>query len=145
MDFRNSKLLEERIILEKHACKEGCKLIIDPSLDFKGDEARITRIQELLGFLESMEDNKVEVVFNEGMIKGRNLTILGDWFLAESVSGALGGYKQTVFTRHAPTVKSKKEAFDHEFESLMKNQKQDGKSSRKYAIERLNEILEANK
>jgi hypothetical protein len=144
MDFRNSKLLEERKILEKHALKSGCRLIINPSLDFKGDEARSIRIQELLDFLKSMDDDKVEVVFNEEMM-GRNLTILGDWFLAESVSGSLGGYKQTVFTRHAPTVNRKKDAFDHEFDSLMKDQNQDGKSSREYAIERLNDILDGKK
>lgn len=145
MDFRNSKLLEERRILEEHASKRGCKLIINPYLDFEGNEARLTRIKELVKFLKDMGDDHVKVVFqsnsDDDEMIGRNLTIVGDWFLAESVSGTLGGYKQTIFTRHAPTINRKIFEFDQEFESLVDNQKEHGLSSRKSAIKRLNEAL----
>jgi len=74
----------------------------------------------------------------------KNVTIVGDWFFAESVSAALGeGYKHTIFTRHAPSIRSRIEAFDQEFEDLFSRQCNEvkGKSSKKIITDRIEEIL----
>lgn len=129
----------ERIALEKHARKEGCKLIIDPyiSYDIYGVEARLVRLQGLIDFLESMikENVKVEVVINQGMNVEESVTIVGDWFAAESISSSMGhGYRQTIFTHHAPSMKMKIDLFDQEFEELRKNMKCEAADSAKETI-----------
>lgn len=144
--FRCRLLSEERTVLEKHAKKMGCRLIIDPSLTYEtyGPEARAVRLKTLLDFLKDMPDDKVRVVTDEGMHMEKNVTIVGDWFFAESVSAALGqGYKHTIFTRHAPSIRSRIEAFDQEFEDLFNRQCSEvkGKSSKKIVTDRIEVIL----
>ena len=50
----------------------------------------------------------------------RNVVIVGDWFVAESLVRRAGesGYRQTVFHWHAPTVLAAIQRFDMEFEEL---------------------------
>jgi len=51
----------------------------------------------------------------------KSTTIVGNWFTAEAVSAAIGkGYRHTIFTRHAPSVKNAMEEFDEEFSALLK-------------------------
>ncbi len=150
-------LLEERQIMEKHARKAGCDLIIDPyvrssstmKLTSEGRETELMnsnsptrkRLEILVDFLESMPDEMVRVVFQEGNIDG-GIHIIGDWFTAEAVVPHYkGGYKQTVFTRHAPTVLAKVQAFDEEFEDMLLDAKLNGSSSRQAAIKTLKEII----
>ena len=46
-------------------------------------------------------------------------TYTGDWF-AELVSGVIGqGCRQTIFTRHAPSVQGRIDLFDQEFDELL--------------------------
>ena len=143
---------EERQILEMHAKNCGCRLIIYPYLTYKiyGSEARKTRIRNLIEFLKSMEyiDEKVKVAISKPKSKEHYLTIVGDWFAAESVSSTMGeGIRQTIFTRHAPSVRNRIDLFDQEFNFLLEEQKDKNISSREYAINELKILagLEKNK
>lgn len=137
---------EERLALEQHARQSGCKLIICPYLSYEiyGAEARKIRLQTLLEFLESISDDLVQVAINQKEDEAENLIIVGDWFTAESVSGAIGiGYRQTIFTRHAPTMQSRIELFDQEFDLLLNKAGWSPQNSRIRAIETLKEIIDS--
>ena len=112
---------EERLALEAHARFAGCKLIINPQIQYDrmwGQGAQLVRLRCLLEFLDSMSD-RCRVAINKDMDHSESLTILGDWFAAESVTARHGqGYLQTIFTRHAPSMLSRIEAFDAEFQEL---------------------------
>ena len=150
-------LQQERLIMEKHALKGGCDLILDPyvrssstlNINSNYSETEIekikistrTRLETLIDFLDSMPDELVRVVFQEGKIEG-GMHLVGDWFATEAVVPKYkGGYKQTTFTHHAPTVLSKIKAFDSEFEEILEETNLLGKSSREAAIETLKNIL----
>ena len=84
----------------------------------------------------------MKVAISKPKSKEHYLTIVGDWFAAESVSSTMGeGIRQTIFTRHAPSVRSRIDLFDQEFNLLLEEQKDKGISSREYAINELNQIL----
>jgi len=134
----------ERIALEQHARKAGCKLIIDPTIPYEpyGPQARRVRLETLLEFLESMPDKLVQVAIHTKMEEAENLIIVGDWFAAEALSGAIGkGYRQTIFTRHAPSMQSRIDLFDQEFDLLLKDNGWSAKNSRLKAIEQLKKII----
>jgi hypothetical protein len=132
---------DERRALERHARREGCSLIIDPSMHpkLKLDAVAIrSRLTTLLEFLESMPSDTVEVVISP-RARGENLLIVGDWFSAESmVPRPKEGYRQTVFTWHAPTVLGQARRFDREFEDLGR-----GNTSVAAAVEEIEKIVDA--
>lgn len=133
----------ERMALEYHARAAGFKLLIDPSMSYDryGAEARKARLSTLIQFLSSLEsDPKYQVAFcAEGGIR-ENVTILGDWFYAESVSPSLGsGYRQTIFTRHAPSMQAKLDLFDREFAGRLEALGWKPEESRDLALARLRE------
>jgi len=135
---------EERQALEAHARLAGCRIIVDPSLKYReyGPEARKVRLGCLLEFLESDAVPDVEVAINKGMPPEQSVTIVGDWFYSESVAGVIGkGYRQTIFTRHAPSMQSKIDQFDVEFEELLKERRWTAESSRKAAIAHLKKTM----
>lgn len=135
---------DERIALEKHASKSGCRLIIYPYLKYEmyGNAARKVRLETLVDFLESMPDDKVQVAINYELDQGENLTLVGDWFLAESVSGTIGqGYRQTIFSCHAPSMRSRIELFDQEFDELLQAMGWIASSSKRAAINIIKEII----
>ena len=104
-EYRFRLQRDERVVLEEHARKCGCSLIIDPTLHFRklGVGARKARLNELLQFLKSMPDRLVRVAINRRMPRNSHVLIVGNWSLAESITAALGrGYMQTIFTRYAP-------------------------------------------
>ena len=143
-EFRCQLLLEERLVLEKHARDSGCSLIINPYLKFEkyGKQARMSRLKTLLNFLTSMPDDKVRVAITKKIPRDLSLTIVGDWFIAESVSASPGkGYRQTIFTRHAPTVHRKIELFDREFDNIQQAQPHQTVSSRESAINEIKKLL----
>jgi hypothetical protein len=133
-DVQRSKYLhhlqrEERRALELHARRAGCDLIIDPEVTLKvyGDAARRVRLQCLVDFLKSCPAGKVRAVVASPHTIGGNLTIVGDWFTAESMAPRPGeGYRQTLFIWHAPSVLRQIERFDDEFKDLKKAQGQVG-------------------
>jgi hypothetical protein len=137
-DYRCRLQRDERLALEEHARRSGCSLIIDPSLTYKkyGPAARKARLGELLAFLESMPDHMVRIAINAKMPAPGSITMVGNWFYAESISASIGqGYQQTIFTRHAPSIQAKLELFDRELNELLKAQKGGEANSRKYALD----------
>lgn len=137
-------LRKERQALEKHVRKEGCRLIINPTLPYRqyGLGARISRLEWLIKFLKSMPPGKVQVAINDKLPDQRSLTIVGNWFSAESVSAAIGqGYRHTIFTRHAPTVQSMVELFDEEFKEALKANKWKAGESCGRAIQELQSLI----
>ncbi len=130
--------------LEKHARAEGCKLIVNPFILYEkyGDAARIVRLESLLKFLESMTNAPCEVAINDQMEHDQSVTILGDWFAAESVSARIGeGYRQTIFTRHAPSMMKKIDEFDQEFKERLEISGWSAETSRKTAIDLIQGIV----
>jgi hypothetical protein len=127
----------ERLALSKHAEIAGCKLIINPALKFKQyhDTARLVRLQCLSRFLEGMSSDRCQVATSENMEHSESVTILGTWFAAESVHAELGkGYRQTTFTRHAPTIMEKIANFDAEFDELLSRHNGSRTDSRREAL-----------
>lgn len=137
VDTLNQNLREERIIFEKFAREWGFKIIIDLDLEFEESKEnaliiRNSRLKTLLKFFEglpqspSKSDSKFEVLIDKNLDKRRNVIIVGDLFLAESLAGYQGqGLKQTMFTRHAATIKKQIELFDTRFEELKNEQSED--------------------
>ncbi len=143
--YHCEQLRKERLVLEKHARAKGCFLIIDPSIPYQqyGSEARIVRLQTLIEFLQSMPDEKAQVVTYQSPKHQESITIVGDWFSAESVSSSIQhGYFQTIYTTHAPSMQSKIDQFDQEFQDLLALQGWTGKSSRTKTIELLQGIID---
>lgn len=145
-EYRCQLLLEERRIFEEHARESGCSLIVDPYYVYNekeyGISGRLARLKPLLEFLESMPDDKIKIAFYKGIPKQQNLIIVGDWFVAESISASFSsGFRQTIFTRHAPTIQRKIETFDQELHNLLKNQKIPPQLSRKFAIQKIEQLI----
>nr|VFJ87469.1 MAG: TIR domain-containing protein [Candidatus Kentron sp. H]VFJ89095.1 MAG: TIR domain-containing protein [Candidatus Kentron sp. H]VFJ95785.1 MAG: TIR domain-containing protein [Candidatus Kentron sp. H] len=138
---------EERRTLGEHIQQKGCRLIMYPTIEdhFGGADAACFRLKKLKEFLESMPDEKVKVVFSESA-RRNNLTIVGDRFVAESRIPRPQGYRHTIFKFHPPTVYQAIEQFDIEFDKIHDEEKRLGhlnnRSSRQYAIEKVEKLLE---
>ena len=135
---------EERLAFNKHAKIAGCKIIVNPLITFGqyGEKARIVRLKSLLEFLNSMPDESCQIAFQEEMEYPESITIVGDWFSAESVSARIGeGYRQTIFTRHAPSMITKITNFDLEFEEYLAMKEWRAETSRLSAIEAIEKII----
>lgn len=142
-------MLNERRAFEALAREAGCKLIFDPSMSFKreGEHAprvRRARLTVLRQFLESMADldHQVQVVARQRQADP-NVTIIGDWFAATALIGVQPqfGYRQTLFTWHAPTVLKCLRRFDEKFDALVAATDYGGKTPRVWAIDLINETL----
>jgi len=136
-------LREERRTLEKHARHAGCKLLIKPHVDHSqyGSAAIRARLEAVVEFLDSMPDDGVVIAVNES-VPQKSVTIVGDWFMVESVMGKLGwGYQHSTFTRHAPTVRKGIEAFDRELEEILQESAMEAALSRTAAIDRLKQEM----
>jgi hypothetical protein len=137
-------LREERLALEQHARHSGCRLIIDPSLPCEpyGPQARRVRLATLVTFLESMPDGKAQVALSPEKARWESVTLVGDWFAAESVAGVVGhGYQQTIFSRHAPSLWSKIVRFEQEFAELLRQNGWSAATSRTAAIDALKALI----
>lgn len=141
-DYYRHLQREERRALEWHATKTGCRLIIDPSLRFKDRSLgrTVARLETLLSFLEAAIDFRVEVVLSPQAREG-SLTIVGDWFVAESMVPRPGGYLQTIFNWHAPTVSRWVRRFDEQFMDLCRQQELNPAESRELAIKSIRQTL----
>lgn len=144
--FQFEKLWAEREALVTHARATSCRLIVNPRSNYKKYEppARIVRLKTLSEFLDPKHnaDVNVQVAFSREMLGPQNLTIIGDWFSAESVSATGGqGYRHTVFTRHAPTVAIKADRFDQEFEDLLAESGWTAETSRTEAVQEIQEVI----
>ena len=117
-EFHRKVLREERLALTEHAKEKGCRMVIEPNLEYQfyGGDARRTRLECLLKFLRSMPDRSCQVAMAAHGMR-ESITIVGDWFAAHSIYGKMGeGYRQTIFTRHAPTIAKMIEEFDRRFD-----------------------------
>jgi hypothetical protein len=117
-DNHAAALREERLALTAHAKQKGCRLIIDPDLNFRfyGPDARLIRLQCLLQFLQDKAIRDCQVAIAD-LPLNESITIVGDWFAAHSISSRMGqGYRHTIFTRHAHTIANMIEDFDLRFE-----------------------------
>jgi TIR domain-containing protein len=147
-------LSQERQILEQHAKKSGCDLILDPFVLVRkheesvgqlvlkhGKEDSLHRLENLAEFLSGMPDDTLRVVIQKGRVK-ESIAILGDWISAEAVVPHYeGGYKQTIFTRHGPSVLMKLEEFDYRFERELRKIDFGGLSSREFALKQVEELI----
>jgi hypothetical protein len=113
---------QERAELEQIARAHTCDLIVCPTasvLATIGKSGSLARLEILTEFLESMPDESIRVVVDVTQNPG-NLLIVGDSFLVEAVAGdRMGTYRQSVFTRHAPTVLQRCADFDAEFKLML--------------------------
>jgi hypothetical protein len=134
----------ERLVLEKLASVAGCKIIIDPTFlyDVYDPAARKNRLESLRDFLKSFSGNKAQVAFYNEKYSQNCVTIVGNWFYAESHAGKQGkGYHQTFFTRHAPSIQHRIDLFDQEFSVLLKNRGWNEDNCRDRALEEIDEII----
>ena len=136
---------EERQALEKHASENGCSLIIDPTMSFKdlGPTVAPARLSTLLAFIKSMPKDKIQIVIWK-KAREDNLTIVGDWFVADSQVPRRGGYRQTIFNWHAPTVFNWIRKFNQEFEELYKKSELGPNESRDIAIAEIEKIIHSS-
>ena len=138
-------LREERLALEEHAKVAGCRLIVNLNVPYDtiwSVGARVTRLTSLLQFLESMNDSKCEVAVHPNMDLSESLTILGDWFLAESTTGkAQQGFRQTIFTRHAPSMTGRIEQFDREFRQHLETLGWSPQASRQRTMDAIRDLI----
>jgi hypothetical protein len=112
----------ERRSLERHAIGAGCTLIVYPAINLKHISARATviRLRTFRDFLASAcEESRTLRIVESKQALGTNLTIVGNYFFAESKAPRPGGYRQTLFNWHAPTVWRAVKAFDQEYEELV--------------------------
>ena len=133
----------ERLSLEKHVTAQGCKLIIAPSYatNNRDKRAAIARLQSLVLFLN--KHKHIVVAFQNSESEKQSLTIVGNYFLAESVSFREGdGYTNTFFTRDASEITRRTEDFDCELHELLVQKKWTSENSREKAIEALNEEIQ---
>ena len=97
-----------------------------------------------MGFLESMSDKDVIVAFlpPEQHHREHHITIVGDWFIAEAAYAHTDvGIRQTIFTRYAPSIRSRIETFDEEIALLLDESGILPENSRKYALIEIQKIL----
>lgn len=116
-------LLEERRSLQKYVESHGARLIVDPHLFLtgRGVLATLRHLEVLHQFLTGASRSKVEVVMSDDATSN-SLTIVGDWFVAESRIPQPKGYRETEFHWHAPTALIAADKFDAEFRTLLKKQ-----------------------
>lgn len=134
----------ERIALEKHARNAGFKIIISPEYVVKGRDpkAASARLETLIRFLEKSTVNPSVVAIQNEETSRESLTIVGDWFLAESVSFKKGdGFTNTFFTRDTFEIGRRTEDFECELQELLEQKIWTPENSREKAIEELNQIL----
>jgi hypothetical protein len=136
--------LGERKALEYHADKEGCRLIINPDYAIEGRStlSAICRLKTMIDFLQSMPNEKVVIAFQKNKTGKESLTMVGDWFLAESVSFKDGdGFTNTFFTRNASEIIKRIQSFDEELNELLEWKGWTPDNSREKAIAELKNIL----
>jgi hypothetical protein len=84
-----------------------------------------------------------EMAVNDRLDVQENVTLLGDWFCAEAVSAAIGlGFRQTNFTRHAPSMGARIALFGQEFAECLAHRGWRAEESRERAIQELQTTIE---
>jgi hypothetical protein len=143
--FYHDLLHKERKAFQIHAEQCGCDLLIDPDfcLERNGREATNIRLKILLEFLKNKKMIKDIRVAVSPIAREPNLTIIGDWFSAESFNPKPGeSHSRTVFCRHAPTVLGQVRLFDERFDAILAQQMSSTADSRDWAIGYISKILQ---
>lgn len=138
----------ERISLQKHAEKKGCRLIINPpyAIHKRSVVAGNCRLRTLIEFLEKMRDGSVVIAIQNRPEKEQSLTMVGDWFLAESVSYKAGdGFTNTFFTHNACEINERITEFENELKKLLNQSGWTEDNSREKAIEYLYSLIRKEK
>ena len=137
------RLAEERSAFQDYARANGCRLVIDPT-SLRGTyspAARRIRLATLLEFLADMSVPDVRVAVRKRELPG-SLTLVGDWFCADSVTPrGRKGYQHTNFTWHAATVLKKLRQFDRDFAWILKRAGVAPEASRDAAIRAVEEEI----
>ena len=131
--------------LQNHADKAGCRLIINPDYAFQGRTslAAKTRLKTFIEFLERMPDPLVVVAIQNKMTNIESLTMVGDWFLAESVSFKENdGFTNTFFTRNASEINKRIDDFESELKELLEDYGWTEENSRKNTLEYLQKLVQ---
>lgn len=137
----------ERIALQKHAEKAGFKIILSPEYAIKGRQriAIVARLETLINFLSKFTNSQPVVAINKSEKPAESLTIVGDFFLAESVSFKRSdGFTNTFFTRDALEIRQRIEDFDCELEEILDEQGWTAENSKENAITYLTKLLSEN-
>jgi hypothetical protein len=139
--FLFDALRRERVALERHARKGGCRLILDPVERLEavyrrhGPGSVRTRVDGLLRFLRDDSLSDIVVAINDDAERMNSVTIVGDWFSAEAVfSGGTRVLREALFTRDAPTVRQHVLDFDNRMRDLLAHHHWDARSTRTEAI-----------
>lgn len=137
-EFYRQRLRREREVMEEHAGRCGCQLILHPfGLATDDGESQRERLRQLIGFLEKQPDETTRVAISHSGLK-ESLILVGDWSGARSLlPPARSDYRQTLFCRHAPTVLRWVVEFDREIESLLARSSIRPEESREAALEAL--------
>jgi len=144
-------LAKERQTLERHAKEKGCTLIIDPDVPPSTDAdpnarrrfltARCCRLTVFRDFLKSMADEQVKVICS-ARAREANITMVGDWFLAESrLRDKVEGWRQTFFNWYSPEVSQAVRQFEQIADDLMQEYAPEPDSSRRKAIGDISQVL----
>ncbi|MBN1966230.1 MAG: toll/interleukin-1 receptor domain-containing protein [Anaerolineae bacterium] len=119
-DYFHDLQRRERAALGIHARASGCDLVMSHPAEYaqqRGSIARRVRLESLLEFFAQMTNDLLRVIFLPQRVEG-NIVSVGDYFVAESVAQRPGGWMQTVFNAHPPTVLQRVRQFDQEFAVL---------------------------
>jgi len=147
-------LRQERKVMEAHAHGGGCDLILDPYVRIQethndknairlkhSPEMTLVRLRILADYLRDFPGDDIRVAFNRGRISD-SLVMLGDWLAAEAVVPHYkGGYRQTIMTRHAPTLLSRIEAFEEELNDCLKAAGIQPRDSRQAALAEIDRLI----
>jgi hypothetical protein len=150
-DYFHYWLAKERRALERHAREKGCTLIIDPEVPQTDHDpaarrrfllARRCRLTVLREFLDSMPDDQVKVVCSP-RAREANITMVGDWFLAESrLRHPIEGWRQTFFNWYSPEVLQAARQFEQIADDLMQDYAPEPDTSRRKTIADITRVLE---
>jgi hypothetical protein len=134
---------EERLALGAHAMAGGCKLMVDPEAvsDALGSEARKVRLRNLHRFL-TQAGSRVQAITHVRGAEG-NLTILGNWWAAESLALQFHGYGVATFTWHAGLVKRFADEFDEEFSIRCEERGIKAEESAQFALAEIERVLKS--
>ena len=72
--------------------------------------------------MRKIPPDKLQVVISP-RAQDTNLLIVGDHFYAESMALRAGGYMQTIFNSHPPTVLKRMQQFDQLFDEIQSQNK----------------------
>lgn len=144
MELREG-LRNERMALERHARKAGCRLLINPSILSRPNVlAAPARLTALIEFLNSIKaENESRVAIFDGHFADGSLVAIGNRVMALSHTPLSIGYRQTLFTTHAPSILKEIMQFDEQLEAVLRQQGIPEDQSIDAAIERLSSLARA--